>query len=215
MKEGPYLMTSNTSISQRRDILEVRCMVVLPEDRILIVEADSFAIYGIPPLQPMVPTDCAGADGVKPRAIAVGPQWTYTLPESHSGARTIHSPVTNEITTDGDRRNVIARCAILTDHFLPIFKICIGPHDCVDVDLVSHGGSPKLPAAAIGVRHAVWFEPINILKTCTFIITGQDNDTTRLLGDLDGGLGLDALCIKLGSIRFPTDYTEAVIDMSF
>jgi hypothetical protein len=129
--------------------------------------------------------------------------------------RTIHSPVTNEITTDGDRRNVIARCAILTDHFLHIFKICIGPHDCVDVDLVSHGGSPKLPAAAIGVRHAVWFEPINILKMCTFIITGQDNDTTRLLGDLDGGLGLDALCIKLGSIRFPIDYTEAVIDMSF
>jgi hypothetical protein len=65
MKEGLYLMTSNASISQRRDILEVRCMVVLPEDRILIVEADSFAIYGIPPLQPMVPTDCAGADGVK------------------------------------------------------------------------------------------------------------------------------------------------------
>jgi len=63
------------------------------------------------------------------------------------------------------RCNVTARCAILTDH---IFKICIGPHDCVDIDLVSHRGIPKLPAAAIGIWHAVWFEPeINMLKTCT------------------------------------------------
>ena len=77
-------------------------MVVLLEHRILVVEADSFAIYGIPPLQPMVPTDRAGADGVKPRAIAVGPQWTYTLPESHSEVRTIHSPVTYGITTGND-----------------------------------------------------------------------------------------------------------------
>ena len=73
MKEELHLMTYIASISQRRNILEARCIVLLPEDRILAVEPDSFAIYGIPPLQPMVPTGHAGADGVKPCAIAVGP----------------------------------------------------------------------------------------------------------------------------------------------
>jgi hypothetical protein len=82
--------------------------------------------------------------------------------------------------------------------------------------VITNRGTPKLPAAAIGVRHAVWFEPdTNMLKTCTFIITSQDDDATGLLGDLDSGFGLDASCIKLGSIQFPKDYTEAVIDMSF
>jgi hypothetical protein len=215
MKEELHLMTYIALISQRRNILEARCIVLLPEDRILVVEPDSFAIYGIPPLQPMVPSGHAGADGAKPCAIAVGPQWTYTLPKSQSGVSAIHSLVTYEITTGGDRRNVIARCAILTDRFLHVFKICIGPHDCVDVDLVSRRGSQGPPAAAIGVRRAVWFEPaIGMLKTCTFI-TGQNDDVTRLLGDLDSGSGLDASRTKFGSIQFPKDYTEDVIDMSF
>ena len=47
-----------------------------------------------------------------------------------------------------------------------------------------------------------------MLKTCTFIITGQN--ATRPLGGLGRGSGLDASCIKLRSIQFPTDYTEGV-----
>ena len=130
---------------------------------------------------------------------------TMDLHSSQVTVRTIHSPVTNEITTGAMSPHDVL---ILTDH---VFKICIGPHDCVDVDLVSRRGSPKLPAAAIGVRHAVWFEPaIDMLKTCTFIITGQNDDATRPLGDLDRGSGLDASCIKLRSVQFPTDYTEGM-----
>ena len=179
------------------------------------MELDSFAIYGIPPLQPMVPTGHSGADGVKPCAIAVGPQWTYTLPESHSGLGAIHSLVTYEITTGGDRRNVITQCALLTGRFLHIFKISIGPHDCVDIDLVSHRGSQGPPAATIRVWRAVWFEPaIGMLKTCTFIM-GQNDNVTHLLGNLDRGSGLDASCTKFKSIQFPKDYTEDVINMSF
>ena len=52
-------------------------------------------------LQPVVPTDHAGADGVKSCVFAVGS--TMDLHSSRVTVRTIHSPVTNEITTDGDK----------------------------------------------------------------------------------------------------------------
>lgn len=192
---------------------------MLPEDRILVVEAESLAIYGIPPLQPMAVGDRAGGDEIEPCVIAVGPQWFYQLPNWHRSHMT-RTPVTSEITTTASgERNIIARCAILVPGCLRIFKVSIGAHDYVDVDLVSHSiDTGKDTAGAMGYRRAVWCEDTidgkNTLKTCTFTITGQNDDTIRLLGNLDGGSGSDA-CIKFGSIQWVKHHTEDVIDISF